>query len=75
MADPELDSLLERGAGAADSAERARLYADAQRRIMDSAVWFPMHDQVNTIAHRADKTGYRFARTRWMVRFHDVEPA
>lgn len=75
VADPELDSLLERGAGAADSAERARLYADAQRRIMDSAVWFPMHDQVNTIAHRADKTGYRFARTRWMVRFHDVEPA
>ncbi len=75
VADPELDALLEQGAGAADPAERNRLYADAQRRIMDSAVWLPVHDQVNTLAWRADKTGYRLARTRWMVRFHDVEPA
>lgn len=75
VSDPQLDKVLEDAAGAADQAKRAELYADAQRRIMQSAVWFPVHDQVQTVAHRTDKTGYRFARTRWMVRFHDVEPA
>lgn len=59
VTDPELDSLLERGAGAADPADRARLYADAQQRIMDSAGWFPMHDQVNTIARRQDRLPLR----------------
>ena len=75
VTDPALDALLEQGAGAPDPAERNRLYAEAQRRIMESAVWFPVHDQVQTLAWRADKSGYRPARTRWLVRFHDVGSA
>ncbi|MCW3475933.1 ABC transporter substrate-binding protein [Limobrevibacterium gyesilva] len=73
--DKELDSLLERAAGAANPAQRDTLYGEAQKRIMDSAVWVPLHEQVNTVAYRADKTGYRWARTRWNMKFYDVEVA
>jgi hypothetical protein len=40
---------------------------------MDAAVWFPIHNQVNPIAYRANRTGYRFARAQWTVRFYEVE--
>jgi len=60
-------------AGAPDPARRDALYAEAQKRIMDAAVWVPVHDQVNSIAYRAEHSGYRFARTRWNVKFYDVE--
>lgn len=73
--DKELNSLLERAAGAPDPVARDALYADVQKRIMDSAVWVPIHDQVNTVAYRAEKTGYRWARTRWNMKFYDVEAA
>jgi peptide/nickel transport system substrate-binding protein len=73
--DKELDSLLEDAAGAADPGQRDVLYGQAQKRIMDSAVWVPLHEQVNTVAYRADKTGYRWARTRWNMKFYDVEAA
>ena len=43
--------------------------------IMDSAVWVPLHDQVNTIAYRANRTGYRWARTQWNVRMYEVTEA
>ena len=72
VADPELDRVLEQGAGVVDPARRNELYADAQRRIMDQALWFPIHNQVQTVAWRANRTGYRFARAQWMVRFHEV---
>ncbi|MBV8915589.1 MAG: hypothetical protein JOZ05_21450, partial [Acetobacteraceae bacterium] len=75
VTDKELDSILERAAGAPDQTERNRLYADAQKRIMESAVWLPLHDQVQTVAWRAEKSGYRPARTRWMIKFHDVGSA
>jgi hypothetical protein len=39
---------------------------------MDTALWFPVHNQVQTIAHRAQKKGYHFARASWVVMFHDV---
>jgi hypothetical protein len=39
---------------------------------MDQALWFPIHNQVQTVAWRANRTGYRFARAQWMVRFHEV---
>jgi peptide/nickel transport system substrate-binding protein len=73
--DKALDSLLENAAGAPDPAQRDALYAQAQQRIMDAAVWVPVHDQVNAVAYRAEKTGYRWARTRWNMKFYDVEPA
>ncbi len=75
VTDPALDALLEQGAGAPDRAERDRIYAEAQRRIMESAVWLPLHDQVQTVAWGAGKSGYRPARTRWLVKFHDVGSA
>jgi len=72
LSNPELDNVLERAAGAADPASRNDLYAQAQKIIMDSAVWVPLHDQVNTVAYRANRAGYRWARTQWNVRFYEV---
>ena len=69
------DSLLEKAAGVSDPQQRNDLYAQAQKMIMDSAVWVPLHDQVNTIAYRANRTGYRWARTQWNVRMYEVTEA
>ena len=71
--DKTLDTLLEQAAGAPDPAARNGLYAQAQQRIMEAAVFVPVHDQVNTVAYRAEKTGYRWARTQWNMKFYDVE--
>jgi len=73
LTDPALDKLLELGAGEIDPAKRNAIYADAQKRIMDHAVYFPIHNQVNPIAYRANRTGYRFARAQWNVRFYEVD--
>ena len=73
--DKSLDTLLEDAAGAADPAKRNALYAQAQAKIMDAAIFVPVHDQVNTVAYRAEKTGYRWARTQWNMKFYDVEQA
>jgi len=54
-------------------AKRNAIYADAQKRIMDHAVYFPLHNQVNPIAYRTNRTGYRFARAQWNVRFYEVD--
>jgi peptide/nickel transport system substrate-binding protein len=71
--DKTLDGLLESAAGAPDAVRRDELYGQAQKLIMDAAVFVPVHDQVNAVAYRAEKTGYRWARTRWNVKFYDVE--
>ncbi|HEY0419104.1 MAG TPA: ABC transporter substrate-binding protein [Acetobacteraceae bacterium] len=73
LSNPQLDTLLEQAAGAGDPKARDGLYAQAQKIIMDSAVWVPIHDQVNTVAYRANRTGYAWARTQWCVLFKDVE--
>src|ERR1017187_2952748 len=39
------------------------------------ATFAPLHDQVNTVAYRANLTGYRWARTRWNMRFYEVTAA
>src|SRR5690606_10565538 len=41
--DPELDPLLEGQRTAVDPAERARLLADAQRRVVEQAYWAPIY--------------------------------
>ncbi|MBI3706239.1 MAG: hypothetical protein HY246_00895 [Proteobacteria bacterium] len=71
--DPVLDQLLEKGGSLTDGPERTAAYADVQRRIMDAAIWFPIHNQVNPIAYRANRMGYRFARAQWIVRLYEVE--
>ena len=53
--------------------QRAAVYGQAQKRIMDHAVYFPIHNQVNPIAYRANRTGYRMARAQWNVRFYEVD--
>ena len=73
--DPKLDALLVAGRAETDPARRTSLYADAQRAIMDTALWFPVHNQVETVAYRANRTGYRFARADWVVMMYDVRPS
>lgn len=75
MNDPALDRLFEQGRAETDPVKRDALYAEAQKIIMDSALWLPVHNQVQTVALRADKTGYHFARTSWVVLFYDVRKA
>ena len=69
---PGLDKLMEDAASQGDPARRDAMYADVQKIIMDAAVWIPVHDQVNPIAYRANRTGYQWARLQWNVLFKDV---
>jgi peptide/nickel transport system substrate-binding protein len=73
--DPELDALLEAAEVARSPEERRALYEDAQRMIMDAAIFLALHQQVQTLAHSAELTGFRFAPGNWQVRFYDVRRA
>jgi peptide/nickel transport system substrate-binding protein len=70
--DPKLDALLAEGRAVTDQAKRDAVYAEAQQMIMDTALWFPVHNQVQTIAYRAEKKGYHLARADWVALFYDV---
>jgi peptide/nickel transport system substrate-binding protein len=73
--DPKLDALLAEGRAVTDPEKRAAVYAEAQKIIMDSALWLPVHNQVQTVAYRAEKKGYHFARASWVALFYDVTKA
>ena len=73
--EPKLDALLAAGRAETDPAKRDATYADAQKLIMDTALWFPVHNQVETVAYRANRAGYRFARADWVVLMYDVRPS
>lgn len=73
--DPVMDELLAKGEALVDPAERAAVYAEIQKRVMEQALWFPLHNQVQTVAWRANRTGYRFARAQWIMRFYEVTEA
>jgi len=73
--DPKLDALLAEGRAVTDQAKRDAVYAEAQQMIMDTALWFPVHNQVQTIAYRAEKKGYHLARADWVALFYDVTKA
>ena len=73
--DAKLDALLAEGRAVTDPEKRAAVYAEAQKIIMDSALWFPVHNQVQTVAYRAEKKGYHFARASWVALFYDVTKA
>jgi peptide/nickel transport system substrate-binding protein len=75
LKDAKLDALFEDGRAVSDQAKRDAVYAEAQKIIMDSALWLPIHNQVQTIATRAAKKGYHFARTSWVALFYDVTTA
>jgi peptide/nickel transport system substrate-binding protein len=72
FADPETDKLLEQGAGEVNEAKRDAIYAAIQKRVMEQALWLPLHNQVQTVAWRASRTGYRFARAQWIMRLYEV---
>jgi len=69
---PDLDALLAKAGAASTQADRDTLYAQAQKIIMDAAVFFPVHDQIQTIAYSSKLTGVNFARGNWQVRLYDV---
>ena len=75
LKDARLDALLAEGRAVTDPEKRAAVYAEAQKIIMDSALWFPVHNQVQTVAYRAEKKGYHFARASWVALFYDVTKA
>ncbi|SDD48486.1 peptide/nickel transport system substrate-binding protein [Sphingomonas sp. YR710] len=66
--DPALDAMLGAAAEATTQERRSALYADAQRRIMDAAVFLPIHEQVQTIVHPERVSGLRYASGNWQVR-------
>ena len=72
---PDFDAKLEEAAMASSEEEMMQAYADAQRMIMDDAIFMAIHDQVQTIAHTAEIEGLRFAPGNWQVRLYDVRPA
>ncbi|WP_024355515.1 ABC transporter substrate-binding protein [Leucobacter chironomi] len=47
LKDPELDAILEQASATLDEAERTKLYADAQQRILESYTVLPLYDQQN----------------------------
>lgn len=47
LADPALDELLDRASATLDADERAAIYADAQRIILESYTVLPLYDQQN----------------------------
>jgi peptide/nickel transport system substrate-binding protein len=75
LADPKLDALFTAGRGEIDPVKRAAIYTEAQKLIMDTALWFPVHNQVETVAYRTNRKGYRFARGDWVIMFYDVTAA
>ncbi len=42
---------------------------------MDRAIFFPIHDQVQTVVHSNRVTGLRYARGNWQVRMHEARLA
>lgn len=75
LRDPKLDALFVAGRAVTDQAKRDEIYGEAQKIIMNTALWWPVHNQVETVAYRTDRKGYRFARADWVVLFYDVARA
>ena len=75
LRDAKLDALFADGRAVTDQAKRDAVYAEAQKIIMDSALWFPVHNQVQALAYRSEKKGYHFARASWVSLFYDVTKA
>ena len=75
VADPALDRLIETASAARTQEQRLAAYRDLQKDIMDRAIFFPIHDQVQMVVHSARVQGLRYARGNWQVRFHEARPA
>jgi peptide/nickel transport system substrate-binding protein len=74
-ASPDLDAMLAKAESAATIEDRAKIYQDVQKSVMDQAVFMGIHDQIETVAYSAKITGARFAPGNWQVRLYDVHAA
>jgi peptide/nickel transport system substrate-binding protein len=75
VADPALDALIARAAEATTLEARNAAYRDLQKDIMDRAIFFPIHDQVQMVVHSNRIVGPRYARGNWQVRLYEARPA
>jgi peptide/nickel transport system substrate-binding protein len=57
--DPELDGLLEDAAASSDPDERADLYTEAQKIVLEGYFILPLYDQQNHFLLRSDVEGLR----------------
>jgi peptide/nickel transport system substrate-binding protein len=73
VSDPTLDELLERARQTGDPATRAKLYAQAQERIMELVLLIPIRDPVNLNGVSARVQGLRFDAQGWFPILHDVQ--
>ena len=71
--DPHLDQLLTDGFLTADPAQRAAIYAEAQKRINDQALIIPLRDYVNLNMASAKVTGLRYNAQGWWPWLVDVK--
>ena len=60
---PELDQLLSQASATLDTAQRAQLYQQAQKIILDQARILPLYDQQNNFLYRSDVHGVRALAT------------
>jgi peptide/nickel transport system substrate-binding protein len=70
--DPNLDKLLVDAGKASDPAQRADLYAQAQRLIMDQALIIPIYDFERILAVRASFVWVTMDYQNWYPYFYDV---
>lgn len=72
---PELDKMIGDAAAATSTEEQESIYADLQKYIMDEAIFWPLHDQVQTIVYSDEIEGLKYSPGQWQVRLYDVRPA
>jgi peptide/nickel transport system substrate-binding protein len=70
--DPQVNEALDAAQATSDTAQRAGLYLDAQRRIMDAAWTLPVRDQVNLNAASTGVQGLEYDVQGWWPVLYDV---
>ena len=59
FADPKVDQLLEEGRTVSDNKRRQEIYAEVQRRVIESAVWVPLWHPDRAMTMSAKVNGLR----------------
>lgn len=70
--DPDLDALLNQGSLTVDADARARVYAEAQKRVNDQTLVIPVRDYVNLNMASAKVAGLRYNAQGWFPWLVDV---
>jgi len=70
--DPEMDGWLDQAAQISDRAQRAALYSQVQRRVMDEALVVPIRDYVNLNGVSSRVRDLRFDAQGWFPWLIDV---